>query len=271
MDIQAYIASGVLEAYWAGELSDEEMQEVDALSVRYPEIAKELSEIRELLMKMSNNQSVTDDDVMIDLVIRTIGDEEKDAFLEAIEDPEERVKKIRVVPWWSAAAAVLLFLSIAFNVYFFLRMRTAKDDVRKIAAENSKMAYEIEATEQELGYAELRVAHFLNEDNIHVRLGGSELSPQSFANVFWDKNTNAVFISVDNLPEPPKGHQYQLWAIKAGQAPIDAGIFDHNQLVQELKVIKGDVQAFAITLEEEGGTPIATVEKTYARGFLKKS
>ena len=102
-------------------------------------------------------------------------------------------------------------------------------------------------------------------------MDGSELSPESFANVFWNKKSNAVFISVDNLPEPPHGHQYQLWAIKEGQAPIDAGIFDHNNLVQRLKIIQGEVLAFAVTLEKEGGTPNATVENTYVKGFLKKS
>lgn len=271
MNIQEYIASGILESYWAGELSDEEMQKVDAMAVRYPEIAAELDELRNILINLANSQADAEDSAVLDFVTSTIRDEEKEAFLRAIEEPETQIKKITVIPRWITAAAVLLFLSIAFNVYFFLRMQSAKDDVRRIAAENSKMAYKIESTQQELDYAELRVAHFLNDDNIHVRLDGSELSPKSFANVFWNKNTNAVFISVDNLPEPPKGHQYQLWAIKPGQAPIDAGIFDHNQLVQELKVIKGEVQAFAITLEEEGGTPVATVDQTYARGFLKKS
>jgi anti-sigma-K factor RskA len=38
--------------------------------------------------------------------------------------------------------------------------------------------------------------------------------------------------------------------------------------VQELKVIKGDVRAFAVTLEKEGGSPIATVDKTYVKGFI---
>ena len=133
------------------------------------------------------------------------------------------------------------------------------------------MTAQVETVQQELDYASLKVAHFLSVDNIHVRMDGSQLSPKSFANVFWNKNSNAVFISVDNLPEPPHGHQYQLWAIKENEAPIDAGIFDHNNLVQELKVIKGDVIAFAVTLEVEGGTPNATVEKTFVKGFLKKS
>ena len=271
MNVEEYIASGILEAYWAGELNEDEMNAVDMMAAQHPQIADELDQIRLTLSELSARKMNINDDLVLKKVMGIIREEDKEAFLKAMEDPEERIKRVRVVPWWSAAAAVLLIVSIAFNVLFYLRMNSAQDDVREIAAANSKMAYEIESTKQELDYAELRVAHFLNDDNVHIRLDGSELSPQSFANVFWNKNSNAVFISVDNLPEPPKGHQYQLWAIKSGQAPIDAGIFDHNQLVQELKVIRGNVQAFAITLEEEGGTPIATVEKTYARGFLKKS
>ena len=271
MNIQEYIASGILESYWAGDIDNKEMQDVDRLAAKHPEIANELEEIRKVVTNVSMLKLNHKDDDCLKKVMELIREEEKEAFLQAMEDPDQAAKRVSIIPWWSAAAAVLLIVSIAFNVFFYLRMNNAKQDVRDIATKNSKMAYEIEFAEQELGYAELRVAHFLSDDNVHIRLGGSDLSPESYANVFWNKNTNAVFISVDNLPEPPKGHQYQLWAIKAGQAPIDAGIFDHNQLVQELKVIKGNVLAFAVTLEEEGGTPIATVEKTYARGFLKKS
>jgi hypothetical protein len=41
--------------------------------------------------------------------------------------------------------------------------------------------------------------------------------------------------------------------------------------VQELKVIRGDVAAFAVTLEIEGGVQDASVDKTYVKVFLKKT
>ncbi len=284
MDIKEYIASGILEAYWAGELNEQEMKEVDRIASIHPQVKHELEEVRSAVLNFSENLELSPSKTILNDALAQITEEEQPEFLkevfkvddEPVEEKEE--KKSFNLPLWSAAASVLLVISLAFNFYFLSEFQSSKNqllglqgDLEVIKDQQSSLAELADEQKQQLAYADLRIAHFLNEDNIHVRMDGLDLSPESFANVFWNVKTNSVFISVDNLPEPPHGHQYQLWAIKAGQAPIDAGIFDHSLLVQELKVIKGDVQAFAVTLEKEGGSPVATVDQTYVKGFLEKS
>jgi prefoldin subunit 5 len=257
-----------------GELSDEEMQEVDRLAALYPVIKDELEELRKSIVEYGRATDKAPSAEVIKNVMAAIKEEEKESFVRILGEEEEekvKIKRVNVFPIWSIAASILFFVSLGFNIFFFGRLEKTQDELQALNQQSLMLADKVEQASQELSYADLRIAHFMNKDNIHVRMDGVELSPESYANVFWNKNTNAVFISVDNLPEPPHGHQYQLWAIKPGKAPIDAGIFDHNKLVQELKVIRGDVQAFAVTLEKEGGTPVATVEKTYVKGFLKKS
>lgn len=273
MNIKDYINSGILEAYMAGELNEVEMQEVDRLAAIYPAIKQELEELRSSITSYAQSTDQAPPSRVLTNALKAIREDEKDRFIHEIENPknEIQIKRVNVVPVWSIAASIMLVVSVGFNYIFYTEFKSAKDNYELAAYENANLAASVEQASQELQYASLRVAHFLNEDNIHVRMDGLEMAPESFANVFWNAKTNAVFISVDNLPEPPHGHQYQLWAIKPGLAPIDAGIFDHTQLIQELKVIKGNVQAFAVTLEKEGGSPIATVEKTFVKGFLKKS
>lgn len=274
MNIQEYIASGILETYLAGELDQDEMLAVDKMAAQYPEINEELKRLRESIVHYARVTHQAPDRRVLTDVLDTIEKEEKG---EEKPSPSKSIEPTRnptrVGPFsaWSMAATFLLLVSVGFNFYFFSELRDAEGLVKELAQEKTFLSGRAESASQQLDYANLRIAHFLNSDNIHVRMDGSKLSPSSFANVFWNRKTNAVFISVDNLPQPPHGHQYQLWAIKEGQPPIDAGIFDHNALVQELKVIRGDVRAFAVTLEKEGGTRDATVEKTYVKGFLKKS
>ena len=60
---------------------------------------------------------------------------------------------------------------------------------------------------------------------------------------------------------PPKGMQYQLWVIK-GDKPVDMGMIP-NDMVEEGGMMKmnkttQDGQAFAISLEKEGGNPTPT-------------
>lgn len=273
MDIKEYIGSGILEAYLMGELTEEKMLDVDRRAALYPEIKYELEELRKSIAsyaKASKQQPSLD---ILNNALSSIQEDEKDSFVRILDEDESRVivKRINAVPIWSIAASLLFFVSLGFNIFFFSKMEKAEDELQAANQKGLMLTNQVDQTSQKLSYADLRIAHFLNEDNVHVRMDGVEISPESYANVFWNKNTNAVFISVDNLPEPPHGHQYQLWAIESGKAPIDAGIFDHNKLVQELKIIKGEVLAFAVTLEKEGGTPNATVEKTYVKGFLKNS
>ncbi len=272
MDIQAYIASGILEAYLAGELSEDEMREVDRIAKAHTEVQIELDSIRESLMKFGEAEAKTPNPKIVESALDKIKELEKEKFFQVLDDePEVRLQRVNIVPVWTIAASILLFISLGFNYLFYSQFKDTKEQLAALESNQTSLANRVSKTDEQLQYAELRIAHFLSEDNIHIRMDGLDLAPESFANVFWNKKNNAVFISVDNLPKPPHGHQYQLWAIKAGLAPIDAGIFDHNQLVQELKVIKGDVVAFAVTLEKEGGSPIATVDKTFVKGFLKKT
>lgn len=250
------------------------MQEVDRLAALYPVIQDELQALRKSIVDYGKAADKVPSAEVIKNVMAAIKEEEKASFARILGEEEEeklKIKRVNVFPIWSIAASILFFVSLGFNIFFFGKLEKSQDELQALNQQSLMLADQVEQTSQELSYADLRIAHFMNKDNIHVRMDGMELSPESYANVFWNKNTNAVFISVDNLPEPPHGHQYQLWAIKPDKAPIDAGIFDHTKLVQELKVIKGDVMAFAVTLEKEGGTPVATVEKTYVKGFLKKS
>ncbi|MEO1049717.1 MAG: anti-sigma factor [Bacteroidota bacterium] len=271
MDIKEYIASGVLEAYLMGELDESDMKAVDRMADDHPEVAVELDQLRGDIVKYAGVSGKAPSNSVLLNVMATIDSEEKqeDSTTPQIQLGERSRESSFSV--WSIAASLLLLVSVGFNIYFFGALRESNDRAEQLAQEKTLLADQTERTNQELDYAKLRIAHFLNDDNIHVRMDGLDVAPEAFANVFWNKNTNAVFISVDNLPEPPDGHQYQLWAIKPGIPPVDAGIFDHNQLVQELKIIRGDVNAFAVTLEKEGGSPIATIDKTFVKGFLKKS
>jgi len=275
MDIKEYISSGILEAYVSGELSDEEMLKIDRLASENPAIQDELDDIRIGVNAFASTFGKELPASFLDNVLETIDSEKVDVVENSDKvrqfTPEQTQDNNKSFPYWSVAASILLLISVALNFFYYSQLEETRDQMASLTQERSVLAEKIETTNQELDYAELRIAHFLNDDNIHVRMDGEPISPGSFANVFWNKNTNAVFISVDNLPAPPDGHQYQLWAIKPGQAPIDAGIFDHTKLVQELKIIKGDVVAFAVTLEKEGGTQFATVDRTFVKGFLKNS
>ena len=57
MDIKKYIASGILELYVAGELSEEQNLEVHQYALQYPEIKTEIEAIESSVLELTQSVS----------------------------------------------------------------------------------------------------------------------------------------------------------------------------------------------------------------------
>ena len=87
----------------------------------------------------------------------------------------------------------------------------------------------------------------------------------NLATLLWNSKNKDVFIMPVKLPLPALGKQYQLWALVDGK-PVDAGLLNNecNGACKMKNIPKA--QAFAITLEKEGGSPTPTMEAMYVLG-----
>ncbi len=70
-----------------------------------------------------------------------------------------------------------------------------------------------------------------------VALAGLPLAPNAKINVYWNSKNQQTYLRIEDLPAAPSDKQYQLWA-------------------------------FAITLEQKGGSPTPTLEQMYAMGKI---
>src|SRR5690606_26650232 len=77
------------------------------------------------------------------------------------------------------------------------------------------------------------------------------------ARIYWMKNSGEVYIDPSNLPAPPKGKQYQFWAIvdgvpeSGGMINTDIEVNGKKVHIQKMKSF-GRAQAFAVSLEDAG-------------------
>ena len=112
------------------------------------------------------------------------------------------------------------------------------------------------------------VAMFNSPENKIIKMAGTEKkAPAAHATICWNTTTKEVQVGFSNLPAPPSGKQYQLWAIADGK-PVDLGVIDKaidTAAIQKMKVTE-KAQAFAVTLEKSGGSPTPTLEEMYAVG-----
>jgi hypothetical protein len=102
-----------------------------------------------------------------------------------------------------------------------------------------------------------------------VKLNGVNATPNAVAKIFWMKNTGDVYIDSRNLPEIPQGKQFQLWAIIDGK-PVDAGLIITSKSGDKYRIQKmksfGRAEAFAITVEAEGGSAAPTMNTMVVMG-----
>ncbi len=277
MDIKEYIASGILENYVLGTVSDQERQEVECMSHIYPELREELVLLQESIEQIALSNAVPPPAELKAKVMAAISKEpqvkEEGGKVIDLNQADNDSKPLNT--WLSAAAVVLLVAVCSFfylqnNQYIKLEqdLISTTNQAEELKEESTKLATEVEAIKAEKE-AQLNLANILaNENTARIALNGTEASPESRVIVFWNKESNEVLMQLENLPEPTQDQQYQLWAIVDG-TPTDMGVFDYTTALNKIQQMPYKVegaQAFAITLEPAGGSKEPTLSNMYVVG-----
>jgi anti-sigma-K factor RskA len=258
---QEYIASGILETYVLGLATEEEAREVQRMMSAYPEVKQEVEAIEASLLSHASLQANEPPAALREKIISAAtGKEARIISMDSVETRKSSFYK------YAAAAAVVLFvISAAINFFLYRNLKDAKREVAILTQEKDQIATVFQA--EKVKY-EGQLTAISSPESKTVVLKGSGLSPASRATVFWNPSSHEVYINVNDLPAPPEGKQYQLWAL-AGGKPVDAGVFNVKDTsgLQKLKEID-DAQAFAVTLESAGGSPVPTLTAMYLSGNL---
>ena len=261
MNYLEYISSGKLESYVLGTASIEECTETQQLMVIHPEIKQELEAIEKSLIMHAESQVGSPPAHLRQLILDQIIQQDKGKVITMSERSDSRSFIYR---FGAIAASILLIVSSAANVYLFLKVRSLHEILANLNNEKEQLANEFQT--QKASYNN-QLAFLVSPDSRSILLQGQPVSPDSKAVVIWNAKSKDVFINVAALPKPPEGKQYQLWALADGK-PVDAGVFNVNDTsLQKMKNIT-NAQAFAVTLEKEGGSPVPTLTALYLMGNL---
>jgi anti-sigma-K factor RskA len=257
LEIQDIISSGLLELYAAGLASAEERTQVESWVQQYPEVAAELKAIETGVEEYAMQHAVAPAALVKDNIFAAINTTSSTGNTTAAIKTE--TAKVIAMPnyWkWTAAASIVLLLGSAYmNMMYYNKYDTAN----KTLQQTQEQLAVAEQHNKEMG-EDIGVVH--NPYSMPVALKGQEVMPDAAAKVFWMQDTKAVMVDASSLPDAPAGMQYQLWAIVDG-VPVDGGMIITNDKgkkfrMQKMKSFTSNVQAFAISLEKEGGNPTPT-------------
>ncbi|SHI82119.1 Anti-sigma-K factor RskA [Hymenobacter daecheongensis DSM 21074] len=274
MNTQDYIESGILEEYALGLLSEVERAEVERRAAESPEIRQELATIAAALESYAQAHTHTPPAGMRERVLAgwqaAIHQEAPSSAAPAGPATEPVVRQL--VPeaeapaarfsWLMAASVALLLFSAAANLVLYNRWKDAETSLVIAQSEQARVATTMQAVNKSLASRTAELSVLRSDEFKSIELAGMPAAPTAKARVLYNAATKAVFVDVRNLPAPPAGKQYQLWALDQGK-PVDAGMLaattTAGDSLQQMKDI-GSAQAFAMTVEPEGGSQNPTME-----------
>ncbi|MGL2999636.1 anti-sigma factor [Flavobacterium sp. RSSB_23] len=260
METKEYIASGILELYVYGLLSETENLEVAEKAKQYPEIEQEIIAIEKSIVALSSSFSP----------FQSVANYEKIKNQLALKHGKviEMQPQKKWTPYLGWAAAAVLFVGIGFQ---YFKLNETQKTIVVVANEKKKIEQEFSVLDKKNKAIENSLAIVRDVKNTLVALSGQTVSPTSYAKVYWNKQTQTTYVDASGLPKPPKGMVYQVWAIKLSPTltPKSIGLlgdFENN----EQKLFEVDntdyAEAFGITLEPEGGSATPTMEQLYTLG-----
>ncbi|MFY9310591.1 MAG: anti-sigma factor [Bacteroidia bacterium] len=254
MNSREIISSGLLESYVLGNCTAEENLLVRELSSKYPEVLTEIEAIENALIQYSSAKAPTvPDAVKSRLMLKLNGGEEASVRNKGQSGPK----------WYgyaAAAAVVLLIVSSVVNVLLYSKVLRLSSDLAVIQQEKNYYVDQLNVQNVSLNARNAEVALLSNPSTKQIFLKSTDTTVNSKATIYWNTGTRETYLSLVQLPAPPQGKQYQLWAIVDGK-PVDAGVFDvaaNDTVLQKMKEIS-NAQAFAVTVEVAGGSPAPTL------------
>ncbi|MES3019059.1 MAG: anti-sigma factor [Bacteroidota bacterium] len=269
-DLKTYLESGILELYVLGDLSSEEIREVESTIAQYPEVKAEVEAIEHALQAYAISNAIQPSDAV------------RAKILNSIETSRE--SEIPVVPIYPtaapssfykyafAASVALLLVSVVLLINLNNRLRESNTQLAVMQSENQQFSNKVNNMSQELEDSKKFLQIYQQPAQYKlVSLKGSPKAPSASMMVAFSPENTDVMIDLSslNMPSNDGQHQYQLWAMVDGK-PVDLGVFDSTEDhsgMKRMKSVKG-AQAFAVTLEPKGGSINPTMEQMMAIGNI---
>jgi anti-sigma-K factor RskA len=273
VNVQQYISSGIIETYVLGMASEEEVRELLSLCDQYPEIKEAVLLVQADIEQYAALHSIKPPPGLkeqIWVALQGLENVEADVssgnglanITVAFKEPEKKINSgFRTMI--TAAAVIVFIISLALNFFFWNKAQNTEHDLALVKTEQQQIIASNKAYQEKLVQIN---SLLLNPAVKSIVLEGVGNHIGANAILLWDGNSKDVYVSLKNLPSPPKGKQYQLWAIVDGK-PVDAGVYalDIKEDMQKMKTIPS-AQMFAITIEDRGGSPTPTLKQMVVAG-----
>ena len=266
METKAYIDSGILELFVAGQLTENENKEVQDMMLKYPEILQEVLEIESAVIKLSTAMAPRDNKHLLKLIKDRLNFSGQDVKIISIDKP-----KYNWFTYTGWAAAVIVGAGMLWTLNQNKQLEVQVSDAE---IEKAYLEVQIENAKTDLAVKDNLLNVLRDRNIISVPLGGQGDFADSYAKVYWNKADNSIYLDAQGLPDAPEGKVWQVWSLTLNPlTPTSLGTID-NFNSDDNKIFNianaNESQAFGITLEPTGGSESPTMEQLYTLGVVSQ-
>ena len=245
MNREYIVKEGLLEAYFLGELSSTQEQEVFEILQSDSELMKQYKDLEKNMEKLAFENAVTPPNKVKAALLNKISNN----------DIEETTNKKKVVSltykrYFAVAASIAVIFMTASLVLLF-QLNDANTTLKSTISKQETLIDSINLITKNTLQKENWIAYVDDPKTERHLLQGNDLAPEAAVLNYVNHEQQSVLISLHNLPKL-KDKDYQMWADVDGKM-IDMGVIDTSQQILTMNYIE-DAESINITLEEKGGS-----------------
>lgn len=236
MDLQSFLASGLIESYVLGQCTPAERSEVERMAEQYPEVRTEIAATEQALEQYAQANALQPPAWMKGRILDLVG---RDAPPASAPFRPSRGPRQYLV-WGLMAASLLLFAGVWL-------LNSQKRELQNTVATLRQQTDDCAAREQQAELIRQQVAMLRSTGTKQLPLKDSLNTALAYYNDVECK----VAIDLSTLPPPNSGKFYQFWAIVDGK-PKSMGMVSREAGVdwQSFPCADGAV-AYAISEEDD--------------------
>lgn len=256
MTKEEFIKTGLCEQYVLGLTTPEEGDLVEEMLLTYPELKGDCRGLEDCMEKYARAHAIPPPATLKKSVLSKI--DELDAMEKAAMSNYSVPKRVVI----SAAASLVGLLFFSFFAW---------DGKSKVENEMAVLLTEFQQFQKDCEQIEndkmifASQNSFLNDSKTtHIHLRGED---NTLVIAYWNENRDKAYLKLENLPPPPVGKTYQIWA-DIDSKMVDMGVINYED--KKMISIPHMVNAASlnITLEQEGGSDHPDVSQLKVSGVI---
>ncbi len=256
MTKEEFIKTGLCEQYVLGLTTPEESEFVEQMLHTYPELKGDCRGLEDCMEKYARAHSIPPPAILKKSVMTRIDE------LDAI---EKAAKRSYSIPKWVAHSAMASLVGLLFFSFFAWNGKSkVENEMAILSTDFQQFQKDCEQMQNEnIIYASQNL--FLKDPSTtHVHLLGEN---NSLAIVYWNENKDKAYLKLENLPAPPAGKTYQMWA-DIDNEMVDMGVINYDDKNMITIPHMANAASLNITLENEGGSDHPDVSQLKVSGII---